>query len=1487
MFISPSKRRRLADILASIPTSRTPLPGLDKGLPICVSLHIEKGPDQVPAPLVQTFPIPPPSVGCSEHQERSPSSNDPFVFHGFPRTGMHSQSTARSLHACSSHACPPTSTLRLASRRVPRRGEIPQPDPGPIAQEPSGTDLPPTNGCTSLSPGRNPTRSIPQNPAAPPEHPNTPPPSPLSSITVACYNLGGPCITTERFGHSIQAMSKLYPELPRIVCLGEFKPTGAPLYEYEWMATVTSRGQYHLLSSIDPIGRNGIALLVHQDLSPHGPPQCSVILPARIISFDAKIHSDPEIPPVSFVAIYGSCIKSDRVQIQNALTPLLDRPTLMFGDMNAISRLEDVCDVSMAYAQKLVWPWMRDLEQSGGIIDLMRVAYQDIPPKTRYRGHPGRSRLDHILVTKSLLPLLTPHSPSTSPLTLDQQPLSDHDMVSVSIAPWTQSHVVPQRCQGWGRKHVKQFQALCAEFHPNLPPESMDSMPCSEQTSLMVDLQQHMLRCMEVVNATRPSKVSPPLPEWAAHVRSLLRLARRNPKLFFRRVRNNGLTTMCNPCPPMNPAFLTSLVQETMPFDPSVVQVMATPARSLPDLPTPTDAELFQCSRVPRAKSPGPDGVPPYLYYILPQNLFHLFANCIRSSLSLECPLPFFFDATLIGLYKPKKDWWAPNAWRPIAMSTAGYRIGMRFVKRHISEWTFSFLSGSQFGSRPGRSTAAATFCLLESINAGASQGATPHAVFLDVRNAFSSVPFALMEALLEHLRFPKSFVQLFSHILRRGQFHVPAHSEPFHASSGIRQGCPLSAMLFVLFYEMALRLLSRWHPIAFVDDLVAVAFDELDARLFISHAHWTLQRMGLDLNASKSEILILGSTTPTEITIPAMPECNLCQWHFQPRPAPGSTAPPILPCSPPPAQPDIVITTSLSVLHLGHHLTSDLKPESMYQMVMKGVQDVFDQFHQRPLPLYARLKVLNQVIAPQILYRLECIPPMKASLDHLGTLTRKFLLALTDVPSFLVSKTLFSHRKVGLGALHLPTLVPQRVLDVAHRTIRLLEQSTSPTPKQGWLVACISACRTVLGVPGFTASGDSVQPRAEATSTPCLHLTSVDLPCYERHHSLHLPAKTAFADGSFFPSVAQCAASVVLPDQRAFVLRPRGKASCYRAEVYALALAVDVVGHGFTILTDSAAALAAIKGSSPRVTLAHPIAHIRNMVAEKQLILQHVRGHIGVEGNEMADKLAKEACLSIPVPPSQVSCNPWDICVVGELQSPPHKTWIRDLTPHHSQCDIHPWSWKPVTRAGWLPWLFGSKSIKGYAHPSTYWRNQSSPTPCPYCSQFHNASVHGVIGLCQCPEAHPLVQAWLQGWGPHQHLVASWRLRANPRDRFLLGKLVFPDSLITHLKEMLGARIARSAVARFHRTVLPLLHAVLPHWSPEERRTFKRKLNPYDPMGWDRGPGSLPTQTSLPRRVRRTLTSMPSPSQQRITSFFPPASPALTAVHRGPCGQN
>ena len=139
----------------------------------------------------------------------------------------------------------------------------------------------------------------------------------------------------------------------------------------------------------------------------------------------------------------------------------------------------------------------------------------------------------------------------------------------------------------------------------------------------------------------------------------------------------------------------------------------------------------------------------------------------------------------------------------------------------------------------------------------------------------------------------------------------------------------------------------------------------------------------------------------------------------------------------------------------------------------------------------------------------------------------------------------------------------------------------------------------------------------------------------------------------------------------------------------------------------------------------------IKDHCVDKQLTLQHVWSHQGEPGNELADVQAKQANASLPTTPPAEPRQPWDILFRGELVGPPHKTWVRQLAPHHQHEGIHRVSWRVIRRRGWFRWLLGLQHGMGYQHTKSFWWNTRGPTSCSTCEEKHNQSIHGHIGLC------------------------------------------------------------------------------------------------------------------------------------------------------------
>ena len=175
----------------------------------------------------------------------------------------------------------------------------------------------------------------------------------------------------------------------------------------------------------------------------------------------------------------------------------------------------------------------------------------------------------------------------------------------------------------------------------------------------------------------------------------------------------------------------------------------------------------------------------------------------------------------------------------------------------------------------------------------------------------------------------------------------------------------------------------------------------------------------------------------------------------------------------------------------------------------------------------------------------------------------------------------------------------------------------------------------------------------------PSLQLRYTPLPHEER-----LPPTHIFTDGSFDPPSDQMGSAVILPEGQAAIFKPPGKGSSYVAELFALALGTLLCPPHSHIFSDSQGALAAIRGSSPRVLHSYLVGFCRTNVSHKHLRLSHIKGHRGIKGNELADRYAKKAARTIPPLPPQALRSSLDIRYHGRLQRPPPTKHGPDTSP-------------------------------------------------------------------------------------------------------------------------------------------------------------------------------------------------------------------------------
>ena len=207
-------------------------------------------------------------------------------------------------------------------------------------------------------------------------------------------------------------------------------------------------------------------------------------------------------------------------------------------------------------------------------------------------------------------------------------------------------------------------------------------------------------------------------------------------------------------------------------------------------------------------KAPGPDGIPNQILHTVVDQLIPLLLSLLNSSLTRGYHPYAWKRSVTVALRKPGKgDYSKPKAYRPVALLNTIGKIMESIMATRISWWMeeFQLLPPGHMGGRKMVSVEQAIHLLLERIHA-AFKTETPVAslLMLDVSGAFDNVSHERLIHNLRKRQLPTQVVQWIRGFLkdRSTTIKLPEYtSEPMATPTGIPQGSPLSPILY-LFYN-------------------------------------------------------------------------------------------------------------------------------------------------------------------------------------------------------------------------------------------------------------------------------------------------------------------------------------------------------------------------------------------------------------------------------------------------------------------------------------------------------------------------------------------------------------------------------------------------------------------------------------------------------------------------------------------------------------
>lgn len=311
-----------------------------------------------------------------------------------------------------------------------------------------------------------------------------------------------------------------------------------------------------------------------------------------------------------------------------------------------------------------------------------------------------------------------------------------------------------------------------------------------------------------------------------------------------------------------------------------------------------TDEELFAAlHKMSKNKSPGSDGLTvefyckfyPVLKDIL-LKLFNAVENCNTLSRSMR-------NGVLSLIYKKKGDKRDLKNYRPISLLQVDYKILARIMSNRFKLVLCNIISDSQTCCIPGRDIADTIASVRDVIYMVNDDDLEGYILKFDQEKAFDRVCHNYLFRVLESFGFGNRFVNWIRIFYNDIQSTVKCNgflTKYFKIRNGIRQGCPISALLYVLSAEplsLAIRNHGNIHGIQIpfsnatavlfqhADDTTLCLSDKQSIKSTFEVFNLYNKASGSKINISKSEILCIGKgfLSESEKNVLGLRVCEKC----------------------------------------------------------------------------------------------------------------------------------------------------------------------------------------------------------------------------------------------------------------------------------------------------------------------------------------------------------------------------------------------------------------------------------------------------------------------------------------------------------------------------------------------------------------------------------------------------------------------------------